>query len=511
MFSSIPSISITGSNSFSSGNAAYSTTSIEDAVLVGAVVSASYAETTGHVESLSSGSAYIRFENQNIIGYTTTTVQLSGQETRLDGDTVALHGYDNISLNGYGDGDITIQQFAGGGIEIVADTINLTGLTNISNALITGTISNAVSASYAPGNPSISASYALTASYSMNGGGSSGNSNFSISSSWASSSLSASYAPFTQVYQTNTISSSWASSSLSSSYATLAKSASYYPAQTYQANTTSASWASSSLSSSYATLARTASFATSYDSSSIVTYINNKTVVSSSYSLSSSLADKSLWSDNTSTAVYAFSSTSASYSLTASYAPSSPSVSASYALTSSYALNGGSSGTSNKTIQSFYPGDSNYVASAYAQFNTINGVAVLDFDGVTAETASWIKVLPQGAVTSSGFDLNIKFTSAATSSATVTSWIVWKAQFDTLESGSSVITASTFGPVVTVSQSLAIPSYIPRTAILPFPNNFDGITPQGLYRLVIMRDPADVSDNVASDARLLSAELEQLA
>jgi hypothetical protein len=70
------------------------------------------------------------------------------------------------------------------------------------------------------------------------------------SASWASSSLSASYAPFTQVYQANTTSASWASSSLSSSYAL---SASYAPfTQVYQDNTTSASWSSSSLSSSYA-------------------------------------------------------------------------------------------------------------------------------------------------------------------------------------------------------------------------------------------------------------------
>jgi hypothetical protein len=51
-------------------------------------------------------------------------------------------------------------------------------------------------------------------------------------------SLSASYAPFTQTYQSNTLSASYASASLSASYATLARSASYYPEQIYQSNTT---------------------------------------------------------------------------------------------------------------------------------------------------------------------------------------------------------------------------------------------------------------------------------
>jgi hypothetical protein len=76
---------------------------------------------------------------------------------------------------------------------------------------------------------SVSASYALNSTFADSAlysefSGTSSLAADAISSSYA---LSASYAPFVQTYQTNTVSSSWASSSLSSSYSNLALTASY--------------------------------------------------------------------------------------------------------------------------------------------------------------------------------------------------------------------------------------------------------------------------------------------
>src|SRR5579862_5101632 len=91
---------------------------------------------------------------------------------------------------------------------------------------------------------SISASYAVTASFALNGG-TGGN---SVSSSWASQSLSSSYA-VTASYAMNggsggnSVSSSWASQSLSSSFSAFATSASF------------------STTSSFSSLAKTSSFA----------------------------------------------------------------------------------------------------------------------------------------------------------------------------------------------------------------------------------------------------------
>jgi hypothetical protein len=121
--------------------------------------------------------------------------------------------------------------------------------------------SNTISSSFA--SSSVSSSFATLALNVVNG---------SVSASYA---VSASWAPGggTQTYQTNTISASFASSSVSSSYSILALnvvngsvsasyavSASWAPggSQTYQVNTISASFASRSLSSSFSTFAQTA-------------------------------------------------------------------------------------------------------------------------------------------------------------------------------------------------------------------------------------------------------------
>jgi hypothetical protein len=94
-----------------------------------------------------------------------------------------------------------------------------------------------------------------------------------ISASWASASISASYAPFTQVEQ---VSASWASASISASYvpnlypqteqvsaswSSASISASYVPNLYPQTEQASASWASASLSASYA---ETASYLLNY-------------------------------------------------------------------------------------------------------------------------------------------------------------------------------------------------------------------------------------------------------
>lgn len=179
-----------------------------------------------------------------------------------------------------------------------------------------------ITSSYA--SSSVSSSYSLTASYALNGGSSgttlTSGSFYPITSSW---SLSSSYAPFTQTYQTNTISSSYASSSTTSETATELSKTAYDISVTHASQSrwaTSASFASSSL--------------------------------SASYSLTSSFLTKDRTYEVTS-----------SWAISASYAPGSPSISASYALTASYALNGGSGGAT-LTSGSFYPITSSWAESA---------------------------------------------------------------------------------------------------------------------------------------------------
>jgi len=154
----------------------------------------------------------------------------------------------------------TILYFGSGSIsEISGSTIYITSSHAHTASYLLGFIESAsfsilaLSASYAPVSPSVSASYALSASYVLNGG--TGNetilttgSFYPITSSWA---VSSSWAPSSQAAES--VSASWASSSLSSSFA-LTSSYSvfvYYNVTQSLTLINSASWTSSSLSSSY--------------------------------------------------------------------------------------------------------------------------------------------------------------------------------------------------------------------------------------------------------------------
>lgn len=151
-----------------------------------------------------------------------------------------------------------------------------------------GSGGSSVSSSWA--SASISASYAKTASFALNGGTGGGGSGVfasqsmystqsifatsSLSASWASASLRTIQAQFAtqSIFATSSLSASWASSSINaiqSQYATQSISAT---------SSLSASWASSSLSSSVtitSSYAVSASNAVTWDSSSILEYVNN--------------------------------------------------------------------------------------------------------------------------------------------------------------------------------------------------------------------------------------------
>ncbi len=150
--------------------------------------------------------------------------------------------------------------------------------------------SYSLSASYAPGSPSISASYALSASYAKN----------SDTASLANNAISSSYSP-----------------NISSSYSITAS----YALNGGNAGAESASWASSSISSSYTLTA---------------SYVLNGGGLTpgATYPITSSWAVSSSWAPSTATST-TVSSSWASSSLSASYAPN---ISASYALTASQAL-----------------------------------------------------------------------------------------------------------------------------------------------------------------------------
>ena len=201
-----------------------------------------------------------------------------------------------------------------------------------------------------------SASYALTASYIIGGGGTSltTGSTYPITSSWSNNSISSSYS-------NNTTSASYA---LSSSYA-LNSGTTLITGSTYPITS---SWSNNSVSSSYSNISVSSSFATTSTSTT-----------SASYSLSSSYSTTAA---NATSATNATNSTSASYSLTSSYSVNSStaisssfastasynlnSISSSYALTASYAMNGGTSLTTGSTYPITSSWSNNSLTASYA-------------------------------------------------------------------------------------------------------------------------------------------------
>lgn len=145
------------------------------------------------------------------------------------------------------DKDIYIQRKKGSGFEEVPLIVHPDSILSINSA------NDLVTISTASFNTQVSTSYAISSSYSLNAGSSiTTGSNYPITSSWSENSIfseTASYA-YTSSYELEIeVSTSFASASISSSYAT---SASYVPDLYPVTSVPSSSWASSSVSASYA-------------------------------------------------------------------------------------------------------------------------------------------------------------------------------------------------------------------------------------------------------------------
>ena len=272
MYSSIIGITITGSGTSANGNYFSASTNISDAVVIGAVISSSYAGTASYALNGGAGpsvsASYASVANtinqvakQNgdieiLLGgslipdldysYTLGNDPLSGPNKLQSvntydlftsniyglfgvGDLVTLHGTasfangaDAINKVARPDGDVAIplagcllpdmdnvytigETAVGAKLQSVNTyeiyTADIYGLFGVGDLVtLHGTASYAdktLSASYAPGSPSISSSYALTASYALNGGGGP-----SISASYANTSSYAFVLAYTSSAQT---------------------------------------------------------------------------------------------------------------------------------------------------------------------------------------------------------------------------------------------------------------------------------------------------------------------
>ncbi len=164
---------------------------------------------------------------------------------------------------------------------------------------------------------------------------------------------------------------------------------------------------------------------------------------------------------------------------------------------------GGSGGT--KSYARFTPLDNQPTTSAYATFDTRNGIAVLDYDPTAAESAVFVAWLPEAADTSSGLKVRLLWTP---STSTSTNAVVWGASLQRLDTSTDINTDS-FGGTVTASANASGTAGVPTLTeiTLTGTTNLDSVSAGDAYRLKITRDATAGGDDLADDAELISIEL----
>jgi hypothetical protein len=174
-----------------------------------------------------------------------------------------------------------------------------------------------------------------------------------------------------------------------------------------------------------------------------------------------------------------------------------PDASGTIALTSQ--LGGGT-----KTYAVFTATDNQPTATAFATLDTRGtGIAVLDFDDATDESAVFVSIIPEGASLGSGLKIRLHWMATTATSGNV----VWDVSlermttdldsdsFDTIASGTAA--ANGTSGILTVTE-------ITLTTI-------DSVTAGDGFRLKVTRDANNASDTMTGDAELVVCEVRSAA
>jgi hypothetical protein len=233
------------------------------------------------------------------------------------------------------------------------------------------------------------ASYALTASYAMNGGGGGNIDTSSLVTTASFNAFTSSINNFTASYNTGSFTgsftgslngtSSWANNSLTASYITLAQTASYVQ------NAQTASYVQNAQTASFVTASNVVGTVASASYALTASYVQNAQTasyvlqaVSASYAQTASYVLQAVSSSFASTASYVQNAQTASFAISASYAQNS--ITASYvqnAQTASYVLQAVSASSSSNTISASYANTASYLTTLSQQI-ILSGSLKLD-------------------------------------------------------------------------------------------------------------------------------------
>jgi len=159
---------------------------------------------------------------------------------------------------------------------------------------------------------------------------------------------------------------------------------------------------------------------------------------------------------------------------------------------------GGGSGT--KTLAVFTPMTSQPPASAFATLDTRNSIAVLDFDDASVESTTFVGVIPEAAVLTSGIIARLHWTATSATSGNVR----WRVEF---ERAGTDIDADSFDTATEATSAANGTSGIESVAAITC-TTIDSLAAGDRFRVRISRVGTDgTNDTMTGDAELIAVEL----
>jgi hypothetical protein len=162
------------------------------------------------------------------------------------------------------------------------------------------------------------------------------------------------------------------------------------------------------------------------------------------------------------------------------------------------------SGGGTKTLAAHTPMTSQPPATAFATLDTRNSIAVLDYDDSAVEAATWVGIVPEGAVLTSGILVRIHWAATTATSGNVR----WGVQFEragTDLDADSYDTAALATGAANATSGIETVTEITCTTI-------DSLAAGDRYRVRVYRNATDaVEDTMTGDAELVAVELRGVA
>lgn len=159
---------------------------------------------------------------------------------------------------------------------------------------------------------------------------------------------------------------------------------------------------------------------------------------------------------------------------------------------------GGGGGTA--TLAVFTPMTSQPPATAFATLDTRNSIAVLDFDDASVESTTFVGVIPEAAVLTSGIIARLHWTATSATSGNVR----WRVEF---ERAGTDIDADSFDTATEATSAANGTSGIESVAAITC-TTIDSLAAGDRFRVRISRVGTDgTNDTMTGDAELIAVEL----